>query len=133
MLSWPIRSPDRKLRCNRLVTHTSRHQTRRSGGRRKGVLEIRRFGRRDDHDWSQRHLSHYVEGDLAARAHRRLERHAAECPECSRGLRAMKALLRLIPGIGGEREISAPDSVFDRVRADASAPTSKPERGKEKR
>ena len=45
----------------------------------------------------------------------------------------MKALLRLIPGIGGEREISAPDSVFDRVRADASAPTSKPERGKEKR
>ena len=75
----------------------------------------------DDHQWSQRHLSHYVEGDLAARARRRLERHAAECPECSRGVRAMKALLRMIPRIGGGAEIRAPDRVFDRVRADATA------------
>ena len=33
----------------------------------------------------------------------------------------MKALLRMIPRIGGGAEIRAPDRVFDRVRADATA------------
>jgi anti-sigma factor RsiW len=83
-------------------------------------LAIRLIAPRDGHDWSQRHLSHYVEGDLAARARRRLERHAAECPECSRAIRAMKALLRQLPGLGGERP-PAPSGAFDRVRADADA------------
>lgn len=82
---------------------------------------IRPFSRKADHDWSQRRLSHYVDGDLAARARRRLERHAAECPECTRGVRAMKALLRLIPGITTDEDVRAPDHVFDRVRADSSA------------
>lgn len=40
------------------------------------------------HDWSQQHLSHYVEGDLSWLARRRLELHAEECSECSRGLLA---------------------------------------------
>jgi anti-sigma factor RsiW len=64
-----------------------------------------------------------VDGDLAARARRRLERHAAVCPECSRGVRAMKALLRMSPGIDSGAEIHAPSDVFDRVRADANAPS----------
>ena len=34
----------------------------------------------------------------------------------------MKALLRMIPGVVGGAEIRAPDGLFDRVRADASAP-----------
>lgn len=85
---------------------------------------MRPFARRHDHEWSQRHLSHYVEGDLRNRARRRLERHAAECPECSRGIRAIKSLLRLIPGIDGSREVRAPASVFDRVRADATGSAS---------
>jgi hypothetical protein len=45
----------------------------------------------------------------------------------------MKALLRLIPGVGGEGEISAPDSVFDRVRADARAAPDNATTGEEKR
>jgi anti-sigma factor RsiW len=87
---------------------------------------VRPFARKDDHEWSQRHLSHYVDGDLRARARRRLERHAAECPECSRGIRAIKALLRLIPGLDGPSEVRAPTSVFDRVRADATVSPSDP-------
>ena len=90
------------------------------------------FARRDDHEWSQRHLSHYVEGDLRTRARRRLDRHAAECPECNRGLRAIKALLSLIPGIDGRSEIRAPGSVFDRVRADATGPASDSSEGHER-
>jgi anti-sigma factor RsiW len=78
------------------------------------------FGRSDDHEWSQLRLSQYVDGDLRTRARRRLERHAADCPDCSRGIRAIKALLRLLPGIEGD-EIRAPAGVFDRVRGDGRA------------
>jgi anti-sigma factor RsiW len=88
--------------------------------------------RSGDHDFSQRHLSHYVEGDLSARARRRLERHAAECPDCSQGIRAMKALLRLIARIDRPHELQAPASVFDRVRADAIASPAEPQRGPER-
>ena len=48
-------------------------------------------GRTDDHQWSQRHLSHYVEGELRPRARRRLDRHARGCADCGRGIRAMRA------------------------------------------
>src|SRR5947207_1669139 len=54
--------------------------------------------RRDDHAWSQEHLSHYVEGDMSWRSRRRLELHAEECPDCSLGIRALRALLRLVGG-----------------------------------
>ncbi len=53
-------------------------------------------GRTGDHDWSQRHLSHYIEGELRPRARRRLDRHAHDCADCGRGIRAMRA-----PGLRG--------------------------------
>jgi anti-sigma factor RsiW len=87
----------------------------------------RSFTRTGDHEWVQRHVSHYLEGDLTARARRRLERHAAECPECSRGIRAMKGLLRLIARVDRPGEIQAPASVFDRVRAEAITSSGKPD------
>jgi hypothetical protein len=75
------------------------------------------FRRDDDHQWSQLHLSHYVDGDLSARARRRLEHHAEDCVDCGRGIRAMRALLRLIPAIEGREIVRAPGGIFDRVRA----------------
>jgi len=81
------------------------------------------FSRTDDHQWSQQHLSHYVEGDLRRRARRRLERHADDCADCGRGIRAMRALLRLIPGIAGSEAIGAPAGIFDRVRSGGTAST----------
>jgi anti-sigma factor ChrR (cupin superfamily) len=75
--------------------------------------------RRDDHAWSQEHLSHYVEGDMSWRERRRLELHAEECPDCSLGIRALRALLRLL-NRSPEREAPAPAGIFDRVRADAA-------------
>jgi anti-sigma factor RsiW len=77
-------------------------------------------GRRDQHAWSQQHLSHYVEGDLSSHARRRLQLHAQDCPECSRGIRAVRALLRLMHSAGGRSDSRAPAGIFDRVRVDAT-------------
>ena len=74
-------------------------------------------GRTDDHEWSQQHLSHYVEGDLRPHARRRLDRHARDCVECGRGIRAMRALVYAAHGLGGPAGIRAPATNFDRVRS----------------
>jgi hypothetical protein len=76
--------------------------------------------RRDDHAWSQQHLSHYVEGDMSWRSRRRLELHAEECPDCSLGIRALRALLRVLGGSAERAEPRAPAGLFDLVRSDAA-------------
>jgi hypothetical protein len=73
-------------------------------------------GRDEDHRWSQQHLSHYVEGDLHPRAHRRLDRHARDCVDCGRGIRAMRALVYTVRGLGGPAGARAPATIFDRIR-----------------
>jgi anti-sigma factor RsiW len=73
-------------------------------------------GRTDDHQWSQRRLSHYVEGELRPRARRRLDRHARGCVDCSRGIRALRALVHAMQGLDGPAGIRAPATIFDRVR-----------------
>ena len=73
-------------------------------------------GRSDDHRWSQQHLSHYVEGELHPRARRRLGRHARDCVECGRGIRAMRALVYAVQGLDGLAGVRAPATIFDRVR-----------------
>jgi hypothetical protein len=78
-------------------------------------MRLRR--RRDDHAWSQEHLSHYVEGDMTWRSRMRLELHARDCPDCSLGIRALRALLRVL-GSSEPLEQRAPAGIFDRVRAD---------------
>jgi anti-sigma factor RsiW len=69
-----------------------------------------------DHEWSQQHLSHYVEGELRPRARRRLDRHARDCVDCGRGIRAMRALVQALHGLDGLAAGRAPVTVFDRVR-----------------
>jgi anti-sigma factor RsiW len=74
-------------------------------------------GRADDHRWSQQHLSHYVDGDLRPRARRRLDRHAHDCVDCGRGIRAMRALVYSVQALDGLAGVHAPATIFDRVRA----------------
>jgi len=69
-----------------------------------------------DHEWSQRHLSHYVEGDLGRHARRRLDRHARDCVDCGRGLRAVRALTQALGALDGLAGPYAPAGIFDRVR-----------------
>ena len=74
------------------------------------------LGLADDHEWSQRHLSHYVEGELRPRARRRLDRHARGCVDCGRGIRAMRALVYAAQRLDGLAGTRAPATIFDRVR-----------------
>jgi hypothetical protein len=71
---------------------------------------------RDGHQWSQQHLSHYVEGDLRLLARRRLDRHARDCVDCGRGIRAMHALVYAAQGLDGLAGVRAPATIFDRLR-----------------
>jgi len=73
-----------------------------------------------DHDWAQRHLSHYVEGDLRPGQRRRLDRHALGCTDCGRGLASMRALVAAARSLGGPPGI-APGGMFDRVRQASGA------------
>ena len=73
-------------------------------------------GRTGDHEWSQQHLSHYVEGDLRPRARRRLDRHARECVDCERGIRAMRSLVHALQGLDALPVVRAPATIFDRAR-----------------
>jgi len=73
------------------------------------------MGRERDHRWSQKHLSHYVEGDLGPVARRRLDRHARDCVDCGRGIRAMRALVYALGGLGGPAGVRAPATIFARV------------------
>lgn len=82
------------------------------------MIRLRR--RDDDHAWSQQHISHYVEGDMSWRARRRLELHAEECPDCSLGIRAVRALLRLLGASAEHSDTRAPAALFDRVRRDTA-------------
>jgi hypothetical protein len=58
----------------------------------------------------------YVAGDLRLRARRRLDRHARDCVDCGRGIHAMHSLVYAMQGLGGLAGVSAPATIFDRVR-----------------
>jgi anti-sigma factor RsiW len=73
-----------------------------------GITRRARFG--SDHRWAQGHISAYLDGDLAARARARLDRHAQECPECRGILHSMRRMLALLPGLGpGRGRANTPD------------------------
>ena len=82
---------------------------------------MRFFRRVDEHAWSRSRLSPYIDGDLRRRERLRVQLHAEHCPECSRGIRALRALLRLTESMRALEPEHAPASIFDRVRADANS------------
>jgi Putative zinc-finger len=83
--------------------------------------------RAGEHRWSQEHLSHYVEGDLRPRARNRLDRHAWDCVECGRGLRAMRVLVQAARGLDGPAALPSAAAIFDRARrAQAGGPAFPP-------
>ncbi len=71
-----------------------------------------RFDR--DHRWAPGRMSGYLDGDLAARARARLERHLGECQDCRRLLAGLRAV------VGGLHRLPAPGGGLDAVQIAAS-------------
>jgi anti-sigma factor RsiW len=75
----------------------------------------------DDHRWTQQRISQYLDGELSWPGRRRFDRHAQRCPECGPAVRAMRALIYAMHGLGGATGVSAPATIFSRVRLDGAA------------
>jgi anti-sigma factor RsiW len=79
------------------------------------MIEGLRFAR--DHRWTPRHLSAYLDGELAARARARLDRHVAECSECRGVLHSLRRMLDRLQWLPPPREHAAPEQTALAVRA----------------
>ena len=52
-----------------------------------------------DHGWAPRHMSAYLDSELASRARARMLRHTEECPECHGVLGALRRLIGALHGL----------------------------------
>jgi len=71
---------------------------------------------RRDHRWAPLRMSDYLDGELAARGRRRLERHVRDCEECRAVLRGLTQMLEKLHAVhvpGGRPE---PRELAARVR-----------------
>jgi anti-sigma factor RsiW len=78
------------------------------------VLRRTRFRR--DHRWTPGHMSDYLDGELASRPRRRLERHVRECEECRRILRSLQGMIGRLRGIAPPATRPDPREMAARVR-----------------
>lgn len=92
----------------------------RDGGVQPAMASMRMFR---EHRFTQRRLSARVDGELSPRERRRVDRHAAECPECGPVLRGMVTIRAVLLSVGrGERdEPSVAPAVLETLRRDAAA------------
>jgi anti-sigma factor RsiW len=67
-----------------------------------------------DHKWAPGRMSGYLDGDLAARARARMERHLGECQDCRRLLAGLRVV------VDGLHRLSAPSGGADAVEIAAS-------------
>jgi anti-sigma factor RsiW len=81
----------------------------------------------DEHRWTQQRISQYFDGELSGYGRRRFDRHAQRCAECSRAVRAMRALIYAMQGLGGPAGVHAPATIFSRVRLAGAAGQGSPE------
>lgn len=71
-----------------------------------------------EHRWTQRHLSEYVDGELASGERHRIEHHVGRCPECRRVLDTLKRTLAGLMGLREDQDSGIADSVIGRLRAE---------------
>jgi anti-sigma factor RsiW len=68
----------------------------------------RRAGFALDHRWAPRHMSEYLDGELAPRGGVRMQRHIAQCEECRRVLAGLRRMLEALPRLsqaGGRADV----------------------------
>lgn len=80
------------------------------------LLDRARFMR--EHFWTHRHLSEYLDDELAAAERERVDEHVGLCPQCSRLLATLR---RTVEGLHLLRPSVPPDvagGVIERLRDD---------------
>ncbi len=78
------------------------------------LLQRRRFMR--EHDWTQAHVSEYIDEELTAEERARLEEHVSICPQCRRVLATLRRTVESLMGLGDESRPSVADGVIQRLR-----------------
>jgi anti-sigma factor RsiW len=79
------------------------------------LLARRRFMR--DHDWTQAHLSDYLDDELGASDHARLHAHVGVCPQCRRLLATLRRTLEGLRALSTEPGAGVADGVIERLRS----------------
>jgi Putative zinc-finger len=77
---------------------------------------VRHMRDRRDHGWSQRHMSDYIDDDLAPDERERVEDHVSICPHCRRVLRTLRRTLKSLMALPAEPHPSVADGVIERLR-----------------
>jgi len=78
------------------------------------LRERRRFMR--DHRFVMARASDYVDGELRAAAHERVERHRSVCPACRHLLHTLRRALAELTAMRVEARIGLADGIVDRLR-----------------
>ena len=78
------------------------------------------FGR--DHRWAPGRMSDYLDGDLAAGAVARMDRHVAECEDCRKWLASLRAMLDVLQRLPAPSEGKVALQIAASVRARLSEP-----------
>jgi anti-sigma factor RsiW len=79
------------------------------------VHDRERFER--DHRWAPERMSDYLDGDLAASARARFERHLGECRECRRLLESLRRTLHALHGLSTPTTTVHAQAIAASVRA----------------
>lgn len=74
-----------------------------------------------DHRWVAPRLSDYVDHELRPAQRRRVERHAAICPECWPALRGLLIVVQALRGLARYPTHSVAPAVVDRLRHESAA------------
>jgi anti-sigma factor RsiW len=77
---------------------------------------VTRIGTRTRHRWASARLSAYVDGELSPRQRRRLERHAARCPDCTGTLRSLLRVIHALRTLPRPPDGQVADRVVARLR-----------------
>ncbi len=78
-----------------------------------------RINDRLEHRWTRRRLADYLDESLAPAKRRRVERHAAGCPQCGPLLRSLAIVIATLRSLGRGNRRSVAPAVIDRLRREA--------------
>ena len=69
-----------------------------------------------DHRYTRAHASEFVDGELDARDHRRVDEHAGMCPPCRRFVASLRHTVEALIGLRTQPDGGVADDVIRRLR-----------------